>query len=84
MYMSLHVHVANLLVRGIDDPSLNFILVLRLATVILYYITTCSLSTGNRWNHIDNLDEFFERVSQVYMYAALIVATHSCTPVSNR
>ena len=23
--------------------------------------------TGDRWNHIDNLDEFFERVSLVWL-----------------
>ena len=27
----------------------------------------CLISTGDRWNHIDNLDEFFERVSLVWL-----------------
>ena len=37
--------------------------------VLCWWNTLCNVplsSLGDRWNHIDNLDEFFERVSVLY------------------
>lgn len=35
---------------------------------------------GSKWNHIDNLDEFFERVSQANSRADIVT---SCTFINN-